>query len=148
MLGTRDEYTTDSGTLLASIAFFVFGNLFIVPAIDSLDWRVAVCAVAALTVVRALPVAVAMTGLGLRPPTIAFLGWFGPRGLASILFGIILLEEGLDAGDELFDVIALTVLASVFLHGLTARPGAAAYGRWFAATHHPVDMAERATRRP
>lgn len=128
------EYTGDTGSLLATIAFFLFGNLFVVEAFETFGWRAALCAVAALTVVRMVPVAIATLGMGLRPPTVLFLGWYGPRGLASILFGIILLEEEIELGDQLFDLVALVVLASVFLHGLTAAPGAAAYGRWFERT--------------
>lgn len=126
-----DEYTTDTGVLLASISFFVFGNLFVVPAFESLSWQVALCAVGALTIGRMIPVAIATIGVGLATPTVAFLGWFGPRGLASIVFGILLLEEELEVGPQLFDVIALVVLASVFLHGLSATPGARRYGQWY-----------------
>lgn len=126
-----DEFTADTGVLLASVAFFTFGNLFVADALGSLDLRIIVCALLLLTVGRMLPVAIATLGMDLRRPTIGFLGWFGPRGLASIVFGILLLEEELPGGDELFDVVALVVVASVFLHGLTATPGAKAYGRWY-----------------
>lgn len=128
-----DEYTADTGMLLATVAFFAFGNLFVSDALGSLDVRIVVCAVLLLTVGRMLPVLVATMGMGLGAPTIGFLGWFGPRGLASIVFGILLLEGDLPAGDELFDVVALVVVSSVFLHGLSATPGAQAYGRWYEA---------------
>lgn len=147
-----DEYTGDTGTLLAAIAFFTFGNLFVADALGTLDVRIVVCSLLLLTVGRMLPVAIATLGMGLRRPTVGFLGWFGPRGLASIVFGILLLEEELPAGDELFDVVALVVVSSVFLHGLTATPGAQAYGRWFerhgeSSMPESVEMPTRRLRR-
>ncbi len=128
-----DEYTEDTGRLLAMVAFFIFGNLFVLDALERIGIGVVVCAVALLTVGRILPVAIALLGMGNAWPTTLFVGWFGPRGLASILFGLLLLEEDLEGGTELFSIIALTVLLSVFAHGLTAAAGAGAYGRWFAA---------------
>jgi NhaP-type Na+/H+ or K+/H+ antiporter len=147
-----DEYTADTGMLLAAVAFFAFGNLFVADALGSIDLRIVVCALLLLTVARMLPVLIATLGMGLQAPTIGFLGWFGPRGLASIVFGILLLEEELPAGDELFDVVALVVVSSVFLHGLTATPGAQAYGRWYTANEsasmpESVEMETRRLRR-
>ncbi|MDJ0767530.1 MAG: cation:proton antiporter [Ilumatobacter sp.] len=136
-----DEYTADSGALLAMVAFFVFGNLFVIDAFDSTRWQVLVCAALALTAGRMIPVAIATSFTGLQRPTVAFLGWFGPRGLASIVFGVLLLEEELPDADDLFGVITLTVLASIVLHGLSASPGAAAYGRWY-ARHEAIPMPE------
>jgi sodium/hydrogen antiporter len=134
------------------VAFFMFGNLFVADALDSLDLRIVVCALLLLTIGRMLPVLIATAGMGLRGPTIGFLGWFGPRGLASIVFGILLLEEELPAGDELFDVVALVVVSSVFLHGLTATPGARAYGHWYehrdeASMPESIEMPTRRLRR-
>ena len=128
-----DEYTEDTGHLLAMVAFFIFGNLFVTDALQQIGVGVVVCAVALLTVGRIAPVAVALSGTRSAWPTKLFVGWFGPRGLASILFGLLLLEEDLDGATELFSIIAITVLLSVFAHGFTASAGASAYGRWFAA---------------
>ena len=87
-----------------------------------------------------VPVALAMLGSGARRPTVAFLGWFGPRGLASIVFAVILVEEA-DLANEsvLLNTIFLTIGLSVLLHGLTAAPLAARYASWFAA--HPLEAA-------
>ncbi len=63
-----------------------------------------------------------------------FVGWFGPRGLASIVFGLILLEEHVPGADQLFSVVVLTVLMSVAAHGATAGWGARRYGAWYAAS--------------
>jgi NhaP-type Na+/H+ or K+/H+ antiporter len=76
-----------------AVTFLLFGAVLLGPALGELDWRMAACALASLTVVRMLPVALAMAGTGMRRATVAFLGWFGPRGLASIVFLLILLEE-------------------------------------------------------
>ena len=126
-----DEYTEDTGRLLAMVAFFLFGNLFVVEAISSVTVPILACAVVILTVGRLVPVAIALLGMGNNWRTTLFVGWFGPRGLASILFGLLLLEEQLDGAEALFSIIAVTVLVSVFAHGFSASPGAARFGRWF-----------------
>jgi NhaP-type Na+/H+ or K+/H+ antiporter len=78
-----------------------------------------------------LPVAIAMLGTRARPPTIGFLGWFGPRGLASIVFAVIVLEGSqLPHEETILLAIYLTVGLSILLHGLTAAPLADRYGRW------------------
>ena len=88
-----------------------------------------------LTLIRILPVAVSLLGTGLRMPSVAFLGWFGPRGLASILFMLVVVEEGqLAVGATLEHVVVLTVLLSAMLHGATAYPFARRYGA-YAAEH-------------
>jgi len=127
------EFTEDAAQLLGIAAFFVFGNLFVGDAIGSFQPVVWLCALASLTVVRMVPVWISQLGAGRRWQTILFLGWFGPRGLASIVFGIILLEDASALGasaDDLFGVITVTVTASVLLHGTTAAWGARTYGAW------------------
>ena len=90
-----------------------------------------VCAVASLTVVRIVPVVVALVGSGAARETRLFVGWFGPRGLASVLFGLLLLEEEIEGGEQLFAVVAWTVALSVLLHGATAAWGARRYSQWW-----------------
>ncbi len=90
--------------------------------VTELSWTVVAYAVLSLTVVRMLPVALALLGTGTRPPTVAFIGWFGPRGLASIVFGLGLIGVGLPNEALVLTVIFMTVLLSVFAHGLSA-PG-------------------------
>jgi NhaP-type Na+/H+ or K+/H+ antiporter len=83
-----------------------------------------------------LPVAIAMLGTRARPPTVAFLGWFGPRGLASIVFALIVVEEShLPEVQTILVATYLTVGLSVFAHGVSAAPLAARYARWYEA--HP-----------
>jgi NhaP-type Na+/H+ or K+/H+ antiporter len=87
-------------------------------------------ALASLTFVRMLPVAVSLLGSGLRPASVMFLGWFGPRGLASILFALLIVEEErLQSGEMLGAVVVLTVFLSIFAHGVSAHP----YARRYAA---------------
>ena len=136
-----DEYAEDTGRLLAIASFFVFGNLFVVEAVSETTIAVVACAVLALTVMRMVPVYVAMTGMGAAPRTKVFIGWFGPRGLASMLFGLQILDDsvadGLSDAHELFAVIAWTVVASVVVHGASAAWGAHRYGEWYASMPEP-----------
>jgi NhaP-type Na+/H+ or K+/H+ antiporter len=86
--------------------------------------------------VRLAPVALAFLGTDARPPTLAFMGWFGPRGLASIVFTVIVLEEAsLPHASTIAVVVVFTIVLSVYAHGLTARPLTARYADWYRA--HP-----------
>ena len=80
-----------------------------------------------------VPVAISLLGSGTRPPTVAFIGWFGPRGLASIVFGLGLIGVGLPNEALVLTVIFTTVLFSVFAHGLSAPGLTSMYARWYAA---------------
>jgi NhaP-type Na+/H+ or K+/H+ antiporter len=120
------------GDLLASLSFFVFGAILLGPALSAIDWRTALYAILSLTVVRMAPVAVALIGSRFRRATVLYVGWFGPRGLASIVFALLLLEDGPPAAGLLVDVVALTVGLSVLLHGATAAWAAGRYAAWHA----------------
>ena len=125
-----------TGELLNAVTFLLFGAILLGPALGELDWRVAVYAAASLTLVRMLPVALAMVGTGMRRFTVGFVGWFGPRGLASIVFVLILLEgTELPERPLMLTVVTWTVALSVYAHGLTARPGATRYADWYHARH-------------
>ena len=79
-----------------------------------------------------------MVGSGARAPTVGFVGWFGPRGLASIVFALDLVaESGLAEAPLIVTVVGLTVALSVLLHGLSAAPAAVRYGQWYAPTSGP-----------
>jgi sodium/hydrogen antiporter len=131
--GGEVTYLVDeTGELFNAVTFIVFGAVILGPVLDELTWQLAVYAVLSLTIVRMLPVAVAMIGTGARPPTLAFLGWFGPRGLASIVFGVILLDDAdLPHEQTLLLGVVATVAVSVFAHGLTARPLTNRYVGWY-----------------
>ncbi|MFD6878602.1 MULTISPECIES: cation:proton antiporter [unclassified Streptomyces] len=128
------RFTARLGLLLASLGFLVFGAVILGPTLQHLNWRLALYALFSLTVIRMLPVALALAGTGLRPASIAYIGWFGPRGLASLVFGLLALEEHLPGGTLLSDVIAVTVGLSIILHGASAPILGDRYGAWFTRT--------------
>ena len=140
----RTELAEDVGQIGASVTFVLFGALLVVPAMEVVTLAVVVCGIATLTVSRMVPVAVAMAGSGLRTQTVAFMGWFGPRGLASMLFGLLLItesgvtESSVSMADDLFSVVVLVILGSVVLHGISAAPLSIRYGAWFGA-HETAD---------
>jgi NhaP-type Na+/H+ or K+/H+ antiporter len=140
--GEVTRFLEETGDLLGAATFILFGAVMLVPVLDDLSASVVLYAVLSLTVVRMVPVGLAMLGSGARPPTVAFLGWFGPRGLASIVFAVILVEDANLANQSvLLNTIFLTIALSVLLHGLTATPLTARYAGWFSA--HPRDAAPR-----
>ncbi|AZK95068.1 MULTISPECIES: cation:proton antiporter [Streptomyces] len=126
------EFTRQLGLLLSSLSFLAFGAVILGPALQHLTWRIVVYALLSLTVIRMLPVALALVGTGLRAASVAYIGWFGPRGLASLVFGLLAFEEHLPAMTQLNGVIAVTVGLSVLLHGVTAPFLGDRYGDWFA----------------
>jgi NhaP-type Na+/H+ or K+/H+ antiporter len=128
------EFGEAEGQLLTLLVFLAFGATMVPEAIPYLTGGAVLYALLSLTLVRMVPVGLALLGTGLRPTSIAFLGWFGPRGLASILFALLVVEEDrLETGPFLVAVVALTVLASTVLHGLTSYPLARRYGEHAAA---------------
>jgi NhaP-type Na+/H+ or K+/H+ antiporter len=133
------EITAD---LLGYLVWFVAGGLVVASLENGLRWQWVVIAVAALTVLRAGPVALSLAGLGFRAPTVLFLGWFGPRGLATIVFGLLSFEELAPDEPLLADVagvLTLTVLLSVVAHGVSATPLSVRYGGWVRRTHAPIE---------
>ena len=132
-------FVEETGELLAAFVWVGFGALAIAWAWPHITWQVVVYALLSLTVVRMVPVAIALLGAGLKAPTVAFIGWFGPRGLASIVFGLLAIEHGVPEAQTVLAAVVVTVASSVILHGLTSVPLIAAYGRWY-GTHadaHP-----------
>ncbi len=138
-----EEFTEDLSQLLATASFIVFGAIVVGPSLDQLDWRVGLYAVASLVLVRPAAIALSLAGSGLKRQTVGFLGWFGPRGLASILFGLSAVEHahGVDL-QIVFTVMSWTVLLSIVAHGVTATYGARAYGEWWADMQDEAEMAE------
>ncbi|MEU9132861.1 cation:proton antiporter [Kitasatospora sp. NPDC048540] len=128
------RFTELLGLLLAPLSFLVFGAIILGPVLEHLSWRTVVYALISLTVVRMLPVALSLIGTGLRPASVAYIGWFGPRGLASVVFGLLAFEEHLPGMALLTEVIAVTVGLSIVLHGASAPFLGDRYGDWFART--------------
>lgn len=123
------EFAETEGKIFTLLTFMAFGGVMIPAAVPAVTLASVVFAVLALTLIRMLPVALSLLGTGIKPLTSAFLGWFGPRGLASVLFVLLILEEAEIAHrEEVFAAVVVTVVLSVLLHGVTAGPGAAWYG--------------------
>ncbi len=147
--GVRDEYpdignfSEGLGHLLTMFAFFVFGALILAPAIDFVTWRIVVYAVLSLTVIRIVPVAISLIGTGLAWPTKLYVGWFGPRGLASLVFlGTVVVEAAPEHSGTIIAVGAVTVGLSVVAHGITAWPASKRYAAWYSTTATERDVTE------
>jgi NhaP-type Na+/H+ or K+/H+ antiporter len=135
-------FDAQAGELLSLVVWFLFGSVM-VAALDTTTWRTAAFAVLALTLVRMVPVAAALVGSRLNGLTVAFIGWFGPRGLASVVFGLIAFDALSGAeGEAVVAAVTLTVLLSVIAHGVTARP----WSRWYGGRVRMLgrDVPERA----
>lgn len=111
-----------TGDTLSLITWVAFGALVVGNAYEQLTWQVVLYALLSLTVIRMLPVFLSLHGTHLRTDEKLFAGWFGPRGLASIVFGIIVLNAHLPGGDTIGITVAVTVVLSVILHGVSANP--------------------------
>jgi NhaP-type Na+/H+ or K+/H+ antiporter len=133
--GDVSHLMEQTGAVLAAVTFVVFGAILLGPAFRDLTWQIALYAVLSLTFARMAPVAVAMLGTSARRPTVAFLGWFGPRGAASIVFALLLLEEesALPNQDLILTTVFVTVGLSVLAHGMTAAPLSTRYANWLDA---------------
>jgi NhaP-type Na+/H+ or K+/H+ antiporter len=124
------EYVEVEVQVLILLTFLIFGAVMLPPALDNLSPVIALYAVISLALVRMVAVAISMIGAQVRPITSLFLGWFGPRGVASILYIFTVLDaEGIPGVDLIYDVAMVTVLFSIYAHGVTAAPVAKWYGR-------------------
>ena len=140
------EFTETVGLFASFFVWTVFGALFVGPVVTGDIEPVAILyAVISLTLVRMVPVAAAVAGMGLRPDTVAFMGWFGPRGLASVVFMLIAVEALHGAGpvaDAIAELATWTILLSVVAHGLSAGPLARVYGGRLNAADDIPELAE------
>ncbi len=118
-----------TGSIFALITWVVFGALVVGPALHNLTWPIVLYSLLSLTVIRMLPVFILLSGMGISVEGKLFIGWFGPRGLASIVFAIIVMQAKLPNGDVLVHVVACTVILSILLHGLSAVPWVESFGR-------------------
>ena len=114
------------GELVSVLVWLAFGAIAVPIMLERVDARMVLYAVLSLTVVRMLPVALALIGGGFSRRTVLFVGWFGPRGLASLVFALLALEALGPVADEAVAIVTVTVLLSVLAHGLSAAPLAAA----------------------
>jgi NhaP-type Na+/H+ or K+/H+ antiporter len=123
----------DVGGTLAGATWVGFGALAVSMLLPHVTWQIVAYAALSLTLVRMVPVAIAMLRTGAQLPTVAFMGWFGPRGLASIVFATIALDDGIPDRQRLLTTVMMIILMSVFLHGLSSVPLVSAYSRWYNA---------------
>jgi NhaP-type Na+/H+ or K+/H+ antiporter len=120
------------GVVLGGVTFLIFGAVLLGPSLKHMTWHIVLYAVLSLTIIRLLPVAIAMTRSGARWQTVAFLGWFGPRGLASIVFAIIAVQSShLTGASTILLAAYMTIALSVMAHGISAAPLAIRYARWY-----------------
>jgi len=137
------EFTEDWGQVINLCVFFLFG-LLAAGQWHELTLLHFAYAALSLTIVRVLPVAVALAGSRMSQWTVLFMGWFGPRGLASIVLGLVYLEHGAEHHEPTIRLaVVATVLLSILAHGLSAKPGAEIYGAHIAKLGH--DAEENAT---
>ena len=135
---------------LGYAVWLAFGVGVVPLIVSEVGWRELLYAVLALTVTRMIPVALSLLGSGFARPTVAFVGWFGPRGLASVVFALLAIE-GLADDAELRRVVATigcTVVISVFAHGLSAAPLATRYGAWCGRSRRHHEAAPASEPRP
>jgi NhaP-type Na+/H+ or K+/H+ antiporter len=136
-------FVEETGALVSLLVWLAFGAVAVAPAVDVLNWQIVLYAVLSLTVIRMVPVGALLVRSGLDRATIALVAWFGPRGLASVVFCLLALEElGNPAADHAAAVITVTVVLSVLAHGATADPVANRYAGHLTRQAHQFAGAE------
>jgi NhaP-type Na+/H+ or K+/H+ antiporter len=116
------ESAEATGDALSMVTWAVFGAAVVGPSLGAFGWDVLLYSLLSLTVVRMVPVLISLTGSPLSTAQRLFVGWFGPRGLASIVFAVIVLGENLPGIETITMTVICTVFLSVILHGLSANP--------------------------
>jgi NhaP-type Na+/H+ or K+/H+ antiporter len=139
--GNLYDFSETENTLLMLVTYVLLGMVMLPPALKQIDVTVVVYALLSLTVVRMLPVAISMIGAKLRWESVLFLGWFGPRGIPSLLYLFMILRVEETAGQDIsIHVAVVTVFFSVILHGLSAAP----LSNWYAGRIAQYDTADLA----
>ena len=117
-----------TGDTLALITWVIFGSAVVGQAVGNFSWMILLYSVLSLTVIRMLPVYLSLAGSGIDTEGKLFIGWFGPRGPASIVFAVIVVNSGLPDSGPLAMTVVCTIVLSIIAHGITANPWARAYG--------------------
>lgn len=126
------HFSEGVGHLMTMLTFFVFGGLILYPTLEIVGWKALLYAILSLTVIRMVPVLISLVGTDLELPTKLYIGWFGPRGLASLVFmGTVIVSSDPSFAPTVFKVGATTVGLSVLLHGITAWPASNRYAAWY-----------------
>jgi sodium/hydrogen antiporter len=118
------EFAENASAISQVVTFFIFGALIVATAYGAAVWRLAIFVVLALIVARPLAIMLSLIRSRLPGPQKAFIAWFGPKGVASMLFALFVLKSSVERGDLIFDVAAFTILCSIVAHGLTDTVGA------------------------
>ena len=118
------EFAENVSAISQVITFFIFGALIVATGYGGAIWRLAIFVVLALIVARPLAIVLAYIRSRLPGPQKAFIAWFGPKGVASMLFALFVLKSSVEQGDLIFDVAAFTIVCSIVAHGLTDTIGA------------------------
>ena len=139
------RFTEETGAALDTVTFLVFGAVLLGPVLEHVSWQIALYAVLSLTIVRMLPVAISLWGTHALGPTVAFMGWFGPRGLASIVFAVMVEDAHLAHAPTIVAATYLTVGLSVLVHGLSAAPLVSRYANWYKAAADKLPPAMEST---
>ncbi len=148
LLTSTSVFAESEGQLLTLLTFLLFGSVVAGSVMTDLTWQVLVYALASLLVVRPVAAAVALLGARLSWSTVGFLGWAGPRGLASIVYAVLVAEAGgITGADEVFTTASWTILLSIVLHGASAAPLSRVYGGYVRG-HVPEDSPERRPAEP
>jgi NhaP-type Na+/H+ or K+/H+ antiporter len=134
------DFSETENTLLMLVTYMLLGMVMLPPALKQIDATMVVYALLSLSVVRMLPVAISMIGANLKPESVLFLGWFGPRGIPSILYIFTILGADQTAvRDKILYTAMVTIFFSIILHGLSAAP----LSNWYAkriATYDTADL--------
>lgn len=126
------EFVENEGRFFGLVLFFIFGAALAPLAFEPFEWRFLAYAVLSLTVIRMVPVALSLVGTGTHWPTVLFLGWFGPRGLAGIVFVLLVFGDDMTGG-PIVATAYLTIMLSIALHGMSAHPLSTRYAKSMAA---------------
>jgi len=129
LLKGTTAFAEAEGQLLTLLTFLLFGSVIAGQLLSGLSWQVIVYALVSLLLVRPVAVALSLLGSGVAPSTTAFIGWAGPRGLASIVYAVVIAESGVPGAQLVFLAAAWTILLSIVLHGVTSAPISNLYGR-------------------
>jgi len=135
------EFAESEGQFFTLSTFLIFGMVAFELIGESFSWTYIIYGLLSLTVIRMIPVGLSLLGTGTELATKSFLGWFGPRGLASILFALIIVDkESISGGSQIVSIVIVTVLMSIFLHGITANLFSKKYGEFIAKRGTCIEM--------
>jgi NhaP-type Na+/H+ or K+/H+ antiporter len=128
----KEEYLLASdgtGDVLALVTWVIFGSAIVGQAAGNFSWTILLYAVLSLTVIRMLPVFLCLAGSAIDTEGKLFVGWFGPRGLASIVFVVMVVNSGLPGSGTLAMTVVCTIMLSIIAHGVTANPWVKSYAK-------------------